>query len=78
MVVVEIDARDPALAAAEQTHQVAQAGRFDLDHVRTLIREDHAGERTRDHDGQVEDTNSAQRGGVGHVNTPSGSLRGAP
>ncbi len=53
-VVVREDAGHPALVGAEESHDVAESGRLDLDDVGSLVGEHHRGERPGDHHREVQ------------------------
>ncbi len=77
---------DAALAAVEQRKErrphaaegpgLVAGGRFDLDHLRAQLREDHAAGRAHDHVGHLDDAHACKRqSGLGHACLPVGSAR---
>src|SRR5262245_13640263 len=64
---------EAVLAIAVGARVIARARLFDLDHVGTLVGQDHGGPRPGQHRGQVDNANSLERSEVSHHCTLCGS-----
>ena len=67
-IVVEEDSGHASLRRTEITHEVTDAGGLDLDDVGTLVRQNHSGQWSGDHHGQIEHFDAVEWScGGGHV-----------